>query len=86
MATGLERHSAPRRPAFERLSRQDLANLIVEAPDTPMHMAVLTILDGRLTVQVFMRQPNLALVTRNARTRSDRWMTRDGIFASTHLL
>jgi Wax ester synthase-like Acyl-CoA acyltransferase domain/Histidine kinase-, DNA gyrase B-, and HSP90-like ATPase len=47
VATGLERHSAPRRAAFERLSRQDLANLIVEAPDTPMHMAVLTILDGR---------------------------------------
>jgi WS/DGAT/MGAT family acyltransferase len=46
VATGLE-SSAPRRAAFERLSRQDLANLIVEAPDTPMHMAVLTILDGR---------------------------------------
>jgi diacylglycerol O-acyltransferase len=28
------------------MSLQDLANLIVEAPDTPMHMAVLTIFDG----------------------------------------
>ena len=32
-------------PAFERLSRQDLANLIVEAADTPMHMAVLTVFE-----------------------------------------
>lgn len=28
------------------MSLQDLANLIVEAPDTPMHMAVLAVLDG----------------------------------------
>jgi diacylglycerol O-acyltransferase len=47
VATGLERRSATNRAAFERMSRQDLANLIIEAPDTPMHMAVLTIFDGR---------------------------------------
>lgn len=32
--------------ATERLSGQDLANLLVEAPDTPMHMAVLTVFEG----------------------------------------
>lgn len=31
---------------FKRLSRQDFANLLIEAPDTPMHMAVLMVLDG----------------------------------------
>lgn len=31
----------------ETLSRQDQANLLVEAPDTPMHMAVLTVFEGR---------------------------------------
>ena len=30
----------------EWLSRQDQANLLVEAPDTPMHMAVLTVFEG----------------------------------------
>ncbi len=40
---------APVRPraSIERLGWQDLANLVVEAADTPMHMAVLAILDGR---------------------------------------
>ncbi|MGZ6372121.1 MAG: wax ester/triacylglycerol synthase domain-containing protein [Candidatus Limnocylindria bacterium] len=46
MATELMRRSTTRRAAFERMSLQDLANLIVETPDTPMHMAVLAILDG----------------------------------------
>lgn len=32
--------------ATERLSGQDLANLLVEAPDTPMHMGVLTVFEG----------------------------------------
>jgi diacylglycerol O-acyltransferase / wax synthase len=32
--------------SIERLSRQDQANLLVEAPDTPMHMAVLTVFEG----------------------------------------
>lgn len=45
MATRLGRRSA-NRAAFERMSLQDLANLIVECPDTPMHMAVLAIFDG----------------------------------------
>jgi diacylglycerol O-acyltransferase / wax synthase len=34
------------RSTSERLSRQDQANLLVEAPDTPMHMAVLTVFEG----------------------------------------
>ena len=46
VATGLGRRFGTHRAAFERMSLQDLANLIVEAPDTPMHMAVLAILDG----------------------------------------
>jgi WS/DGAT/MGAT family acyltransferase len=32
---------------FPRLSTVDLTNLAVEAPDTPMHVGVLTVLDGR---------------------------------------
>jgi len=32
--------------ASERLTGQDLANLLVEAPDNPMHMAVLTVFQG----------------------------------------
>lgn len=35
------------RTLFERLSAEDLTNLAVEAPDTPMHIGVLAVLDGR---------------------------------------
>jgi diacylglycerol O-acyltransferase / wax synthase len=34
------------RRAAVRLTGQDFANLLVEAPDTPMHMAVLTVFEG----------------------------------------
>src|SRR5262249_58126685 len=32
---------------FERLSADDLTNLAVEAADTPMHVGVVIVLDGR---------------------------------------
>lgn len=34
------------RRAFERLSWQDMANLVIEARDTPMHMGVVTVLEA----------------------------------------
>ena len=39
--------SARRRRPLERLHAADLTNLAVEAPDTPMHLGALIVLDGR---------------------------------------
>lgn len=53
--------------AAVRLSGQDFANLLVEAPDTPMHMAVLTIFEGqaaRLTADVLLGRVREALALR----------------------
>lgn len=47
MRSTLETPERVRPATIDRLSGQDFANLVVEAPDTPMHMAVIAIIDGR---------------------------------------
>jgi diacylglycerol O-acyltransferase / wax synthase len=74
----------------ERLTSQDVANLLVEAPDNPMHMAVLTVFQGRgevsadelldrLRAHVHSRLPSLPELRRVLRrgrfpTARDAWV------------